>query len=101
MKVIDNDLTSHTLVLIPRYTPTSSLTFTLYNEALKTSETVSNTYSVTDGKLSLLFTYTFAENDKRSFVLKESNEVVYRDKIIVTDQDSQDFKETNGLYIYE
>ncbi len=101
MKVVDHNVTNHTLVLIPRYTPTNSITFTLFNEATKESETVSNSYSVTDGKLSLSFTYTFTENDKRVITLEEGTEVVYRGKLIVTDQDSQEYKETNGLYFYE
>ena len=89
------------MFLIPRYTPTNSLTFTLYNEATNESETVSNSYSVTDGKLSLMFTYTFTDRDERAFSIKETDEVVYRGKLIVTDQETQDYKETNGLYFYE
>lgn len=101
MKVIDPNITNHTLILIPRFTPTTSLTFTLFNEATKESETVSNSYSVTDGKLSLLFTYTFTEDDKRVITLEEGSDVVYRGKLIVTAQESQEYKETNGLYFYE
>ena len=101
MKVIDPNNTSHTLVLIPRYYPTNSLTLEITEEASGVSESIANTYSITDGELSIEFTYDFTGKDKYSLKLNENTEVVYRGKLIVTDQQAQDYKLTNGLYYYE
>ena len=101
MKVIDPNNTSHTLVLIPRYYPTNSLTLEITEEASGVSESIANTYSITDGELSIEFTYDFTGKDKYSLKLNENTEVVYRGKLIVTDKQAQDYKLTNGLYYYE
>lgn len=100
MKVIDFSNTTHTLVLIPRYYPTGLLTLELTEEVTQTSETISNSYNILDGNLSIVFDYDFVGTDKFQMTIKEANEVVYRGKLIVTDQEPQDYKQTNTLYTY-
>jgi hypothetical protein len=100
MKVIDFSNTTHTLVLIPRYYPTGAITLELTEEATQTLEVVANTYSTTDGNLSIVFDYDFTGKDKFAMTLKETNEIVYRGKLVVTDQEPQDYKQTNTLYTY-
>ena len=101
MIVVDPNITSHDIKLIPRYYPTGALTFVTYNEATQVSATIANTYVITDGILTLSFTATFAEDDNFQYQLSEVDEVVSRGKIFATAQTPQDYKLTNGLYYYE
>ena len=101
MKVVDPLVTNHTIVLLPRYYPTETLTLELTEEATGTTTTVANTFSVTDGLFSLSFTYDFTDKDKYTLKLLEAAEVVYRGKLIVTSQTAQEYSQTNGLYYYE
>ena len=101
MKVVDSLNTTHTIVLIPRYYPTGALTLELTEEATQTLETIVNTYSITDGNLSIVFDYDFTDKDRFMMTIKESAEIVYRGKLMVTSQTPQDYKLTNSLYVYE
>ncbi len=101
MKVFDPADASHTLVLIPRFMPSTALTFSLTNEATKVVSTPANTYEIKSGKLKVTFTFTFVDKDRYSIKLEDTSEVVYRGKIIATTQTAQDFKLTDGLYLYE
>jgi len=97
MKVVNPNDTEHTIVLIPRYYPVDAITFSLFNEATQTSENIDNTYTITDGNLSIVFEYTFTENTKFQIKLDES-EIVYRGKLIATSQIPQDYKLTDNVY---
>ena len=100
MKIVNTTDTTHNISLIPRYYPYSAVTFELYNEATKEITIVPNTYSVTNGVFILTFDYTFTDKDKFQIKLEE-NSVVYRGKLIVTDQNTQEYKLTDNLYYYE
>lgn len=101
MKIVSQLNATHTLVLVPRYYPTETLTLELTEEGLNTTTTVVNVYSYPDEYLTIVFDYDFIEDSKFQMTLKEGAEVVYRGKLIVTDQNGQDYKQTNGLYYYE
>ena len=98
--VIPTDFT-HNIKLIPRYSPTGALTFITYNESTQESATISNTYVIANGVLTLTFDFTFVEDDKLQFEIQESGTVVFRGKMFATTQVPQDYKLTNGLYFYE
>ena len=103
--VINPNNTTHTLNVIPRYNPSNVLVVSLYNEATKVTDTPTATYNVVDGKLNITFTYTFVNKDRHSVKITEGSDpdndpVVYRMKLITTTQDPQDYKQTDGLYIY-
>ena len=100
MKVVNPNDTSHTLVLIPRYYPTDSITMSLFNETTQTSENVENEYGITDGNLFIGFTYTFTENQKFQIKLTDALGVVYRGKVIATSQEPQEYKLTHNAYYY-
>jgi len=99
MKVVNPNDSEHTLVLIPRYYPAGAITMSLFNETTQVSEDVDNTYVITDGNLFLTFEYTFTENQKFQIKLEET-EIVYRNKLISTSQNPQEYKLTNNLYYY-
>ena len=51
--------------------------------------------------LNLKFDYTFQDKDRFQFDLKENEEIVFRGKIYATSEETQDYKQTNGVYRYE
>ena len=40
-------------------------------------------------------------DDKYQLKIDDTNGIIYRGKLIATDQDPQEFKQTNDLYYYE
>jgi len=100
MKVLSPNNTTHSISLIPRYYPDNDIIFTLYNESTSTSTVVANTYAIVNGLLTITFDYTFTNKDKFKFKLEE-NSVVYRGKLLITEQGTQDYKITKDLYYYE
>lgn len=101
MKVVLSTDSTHTLSLIPRYYPSLAVVVELKNEVTKTKTEVANTYSISDGEMSIVFDFSFADKDRYQLKLTEGSSVVYRGKIICTDQTVQDFKLTNEIYTYE
>tara|TARA_R110000764_G_scaffold39008_1_gene86864 strand:+ start:413 stop:715 length:303 start_codon:yes stop_codon:yes gene_type:complete len=98
--VIDPSNTIHTLNVVPRFYPSTNIVVELYNEATNVTTSPSNTYTITNGKVNITFTFTFLENDRHQLKVTEGTEVVYRGKTLTTSQEPQDFKLTNGLYTY-
>jgi len=98
--VIDPSNTTHTLSVVPRFYPSTNIVVELYNEATNVTTSPSNTYTITNGKVNITFTFTFLENDRHQLKVTEGTEVVYRGKTLTTSQEPQDFKLTNGLYTY-
>jgi len=98
--VIDPSNTIHTLSVVPRFYPSTNIVVELYNEATNVTTSPSNTYTITNGKVNITFTFTFLENDRHQLKVTEGTEVVYRGKTLTTSQEPQDFKLTNGLYTY-
>lgn len=101
MKVVDPSLTTHDVTFIPRFYPDNVIVVELKNEVDSVLSTPTNTYFVKDGKLTVRFDYTFAENDKFQIKVSEGDGIVYRGKIFATSQSTQAFKLTDGLYQYE
>ena len=99
-KVLDFNDTSHSISLIPRYYPDSAVTFELYNESTKEVTVVSNTYSISHGLFTLNFDYTFENKEKYQIKLEE-NSIVFRGKLVITDQNTQEYRLTKDLYYYE
>lgn len=100
MKVLNPNDTSHTISLIPRYYPDSTVVFTIYNESSKLETIIPNTYTIENGLFTLIFDYTFTDKDKFDIKIEE-NSIVYRGKLMITDQGTQEYKLTNDLYYYE
>ena len=100
MKIVNPNDASHDITLIPRFDTVNALTSYLYNEATRVSETVANSYVVTDGNLVITFTYTFVEKDKFKIKILDGTDVLYIGKIFATTQVPQNYKITNGNYVY-
>lgn len=101
MKVVNPIDTTHNTILIPRYYPTGAVVLELYNESSKVFTTVANTYNTVNGNLTITYNFTFEDNDKFQFTIKENEAIVYRGKLIATSQEPDEYKLTNGLYYYE
>jgi hypothetical protein len=93
--------TTHTIKFIPRFLPSDDFTLQLYDETLQTTETITNTYTYLDGIVYLEFDLVCTENQKFQLKILELTEVIYRDKIFVTSQDTQAFKATKDHYYYK
>jgi len=100
MKILDPGGSPFTVSMIPRFYPTGDLVFTIFNESTRTSEVVANSYVVENGYLKLTFTHTFTNKDRFQYKITEGAVIVYRGKIFVTDQETQDYKINDGLYSY-
>lgn len=101
MVVVNPENTEHSFKIIPRYYPTSSIKFDLYNEVTQLTETITNTYTITDGIIQIEFEKEFTEQQKFQIKLEDSEGIIFRGKMISTSQEPQDCKQTNDLYIYE
>lgn len=100
MKIVSPNDTNHTISLIPRYYPTDAVVFTLYNESTKENTVIDNVYTIDNGVFTIYFDYNFENKDK--FQIKiEDNNIVYRGKLLVTNQETQEYKLTKDLYYYE
>ena len=101
MIVINPNNTVHLIKLIPRFYPTESIVFNLFNEALQTSENLDNEYMTVNGITSIGFDLECIEGAKYQIKITESDEVVFRGKLFVTSQNTETFKASKDLYYYE
>ena len=108
MKIIDTNDTTYFVELIPRtYTLSISLDFELYDESEKETESISSEmFSVINGVLTWEFlpaefsNISFTEDGTYQLKISDGTYTVYRGKLLVTSQTTQDFKLTDGLYTY-
>ena len=101
MKIVLPSDTTHNVTLIPRVYPTASVVWALYNEATKVTTTPSNTYATLNGETTVTFDSTFTEGDKYQIKMTEGADVIFRGKLLATEQTPQAYRLTNGLYFYE
>jgi hypothetical protein len=101
MIVLNPTDTTHGFNFIPRFIPSDELILQLYNETLQTTQTIDNTYVYLYGIITMTFDVVCTESQKFQLKILEGTEVIYRDKIFVTSQDTQAFKATKDHYYYE
>lgn len=93
--------TTHEITFIPRFLPSDDLVLQLYDETLQTTETIDNGYIFVNGLVTITFDLICTESQKFQLKILEDDVVVYRDKIFVTSQNTQEFKATKEHYYYE
>lgn len=93
--------TTHIFKFIPRFIPMGVFILQLYNETLQTTQTIANTYTYVNGLITITFNLVCVENQKFQLKILEGVQIIYRDKIFVTSQDTQAFKATKDHYYYE
>ena len=102
MIVFNPTLEEHTFNIVPRFYPTmEEVILELYNEATQISETIDNTFTITDGIMVFSIEKEVNELDKFQVKIYNNNGVIFRGKAIATSQTPQNFKQTNNLYFYE
>jgi len=101
MKVVNPNDTEHLIVIITRFAIVGDLVLELYNEGTQLSEDVVSTSTTANGLTTITFDYTFKEDERYQMKVSDDVQIVYRDIIKSTSQNTQDFKSANGLYYYE
>jgi len=100
LKVVNPTDVTHTITLIPRFDNFGLLTLELFNEETKDKTIVENIQQLVDGNLIITYDFVFADKDKFQIKITEGSEIVYRGKLIATEQNPQDFKLDEGLYFF-
>ena len=126
MKRLDPNLTSHTITLVPRFDDidftcnlllqdsqdlllqngntlllnAECLPIYIYNEGTRVEDLVDSQPSYVDGKLQVEFDYTVAEGETFQIKIVNGTEIVYRGKLIATEQETQDYQITKDHYTY-
>ena len=101
MKVASPFSSSHNISFIPRFYGSTTVNFILRNEATNVESDISNTYTYEDGIGNINFTFTFKEAQKFQMTIKEGTDIVFRGKLIATNQLPQEYRLTEGYYTYE
>jgi hypothetical protein len=101
MKVVNPNDTEHLIVIITRFAIIGTLVLFLYNEETQVIEEVASVSTTENGLTTLTFDYTFKEDQRFQMRVNDDVQIVYRDIIKSTSQNTQDFKSANGLYYYE
>ena len=101
MKIVNPNNTNHEFKLIPRFYPSGEIVLSLKNESTSVETTVSNSYTISDGYLTLNFDFEFSNKDRFQFNLFGDNDIVYRGKIYATTEETQDYKQSTDVYRYE
>jgi len=99
--IVNPNLTTHTIKLVPRFSTSNVLTLTVTDSTLGTSTDLTTTYTTGgDYKLALTFDYTFTAESSYKLKLTDSvtSEIVYRGLVLATTQNSQTYKLTENLY---
>ena len=93
-----NDAT-HSIRVIPRFTPVGALTVSIFEKFNETSTNVANTYTYVNGYLSIGFDYTFTERDNYRLTIVNDSQILYRGFIFATSQNPQTFKLSENVYV--
>ena len=100
MKVVRPNTTNHTVSLIPRFTPIGTLEINVKKEGSNDSFIVPCTYLFYGGVMILSFDLEGLEGQRYSCIIHQNNEVLTRFRLLFTEQEIQEFKQTKGKYIY-
>lgn len=100
MKIVNPNDATHTTTFIPRFETGNALVLYLFNEATQVTSTVANTYTIVDGKARITYSFTFIDKSKYQLHITDGTDTLYRGSVIATIQVPQDYKLTEGLYIY-
>lgn len=103
MKVLQ-PLQNNNITFIPRFIPMSNFNVYLKNETTGDKENYSGLpFSYLNGKVTIELTKQAKEKEVFSIMIEDefTEEVIYRGKLICTAQETQDFKQSNGVYKYD
>lgn len=101
MRVINPNDESHTITFVPRDYNIGTTTMTIINEGDKSETEASHVISNDGNYMYVIFDLIVSEGSKYSFKITDESSVVYRGRIIVTDQEPQEYDPTTKYYVYE
>ena len=107
MIVFNPDLTFQTITFIPRLEYNSNITITIINEFTKSVFTDLINFDASflqDGILTFnnLEIQDISNGNKYSIKIEDdNNNILFRGKAIATNQQTQEYKDTKDVYIYE
>jgi len=100
MKIVNQNLNTHNIRLVPRFYPVDTIQIHLFNEIANETFIVNCNYVISDGYLDITFDFDFVNKDRFSFKIIENNLVVYHGKIYSTIEETQNYKQTDEVYEY-
>jgi hypothetical protein len=86
MKIIYAGNTTHVITLIPRYYATGSVIVELENQTTRAKGNVTNSYTITDGIMTVTFEMVVKNKDNFYFTLSKDGKTIYKGQIIVKDE---------------
>jgi len=100
--IINPENTTHTLRIIPRYNPSSSLVLNIKDTATSLNEDLAivSYEFATQGGIEFDFNFTATGETRYQITLSEGTEIVYRGIAIATAQDTQSYLLTKDKYYY-
>jgi len=99
MKVLSPENTEHEIVFIPRFYFEGAVVMSLYNEETSVTTTYNVTPNTADGYVYLEFEEDFINNTNFQIKITIDDEVVFRDKLFITDQtDLENYQITKDVF---
>jgi hypothetical protein len=100
LKILNPLNTTHTIILQPRFDPTTTLVLELTNEVSKVKTVITNTYTFVAGVVNITFDLVVNESDRFSIEILENSKTIYRGNAFCTAQNIQDYKLTKDKYTF-
>lgn len=100
MKILNPNNTTHTITLLPRFSPLNPLILELTNKVSKVVSVVGNTFIYERGVLNIAFDFTVLESEQYLIEITDDSVVIFVDNIFCTAQDPQNYKLTKDKIIY-
>lgn len=98
MNVFNPNDTIHTLKVIPRFYPDGDVTIKLHFKERGEPFTQTLTPIIADGYMTIFIDKVFSNNQNMSITISQADEIVYRGKIFVTDQATQEYSLTDDIF---
>tara|TARA_B110000285_G_C14734930_1_gene428152 strand:- start:263 stop:568 length:306 start_codon:yes stop_codon:yes gene_type:complete len=100
--IINPKNTEHTLRVIPRFNPSTSLVINIKDTTTDLDEDISiESYAfTTTGGIEFDFGFEATDETRYQITIRQFKTIVYRGIMIATSQDTQDYQLTNDKYYF-
>jgi len=92
MIIIDPNDTTHNITITPRYYNSNTNTFKITDEDNRTETSLANTKTISGGEATYQLSLTTTEGKSYSVKIEDGSTVVWRGKMFVTAQATQNYK---------
>lgn len=94
MKIINQDNTIHTLLIVPRKPISGGLTLIIEDNP---QEVI---YVQENERITLQFEFLARKDQEYSFKLVNDNEIIYRGLLFATSEQPQNYEQTKGIFYF-